>query len=349
MTSRENILRAIRFERPEHIPMTFHINGACWHHYDPDALQELMAAHPLLFPGFTRQAVVTPVLLPNQRRAAPYTDPWGCVWETTDDGITGSVHGHPLADWSAFAGFRAPDPETTDGTYPLDWGRLRGQVARQQAAGELVCGGLPHGHTFLRLQDLRGYENLIFDMLDEPPPFQALLELVEAFNARLVARWLELKPDLMSYPEDLGMQVGPLLSPAQFRRFIKPVYQRLMQPARDRGCIVHMHSDGDLRTLLPDLLEGGVEVVNLQDLVNGIDWIAGTLAGRVCIDLDLDRQQVTARGTPGQIDALVREEVVKLGSRQGGLMMIYGLYPGVPLGNVRAVMDAMERHAGHFS
>jgi len=349
MTPRENLLRAIRFERPEHIPMTFHINGACWHHYDPDALQELMAAHPLLFPGFTRQAVVTPVLLPNQRRAVPYTDPWGCVWETTDDGITGSVHGHPLADWSAFAGFRAPDPEITDGTYPLDWGRLREQVARQRAAGELVCGGLPHGHTFLRLQDLRGYENLIFDMLDEPPPFQALLELVEAFNARLVARWLELKPDLMSYPEDLGMQVGPLLSPAQFRRFIKPVYQRLMQPARDRGCIVHMHSDGDLRTLLPDLLEGGVEVLNLQDLVNGIDWIAGTLAGRVCIDLDLDRQQVTARGTPAQIDALVREEVVKLGSRQGGLMMIYGLYPGVPLENVRAVMDAMERHAGHFS
>jgi hypothetical protein len=30
-------------------------------------------------------------------------------------------------------------------------------------------------------------------------------------------------------------------------------------------------------------------------------------------------------------------------------MMIYGLYPGVPIGNARAVMDAMERYAGFYS
>jgi len=57
--------------------------------------------------------------------------------------------------------------------------------------------------------------------------------------------------------------------------------------------------------------------------------------------LDIDRREVTARGTPEQIDDLIREEVIRLGSREGGLMMIYGLYPGVPLGNVEALMDAM--------
>ena len=30
-------------------------------------------------------------------------------------------------------------------------------------------------------------------------------------------------------------------------------------------------------------------------------------------------------------------------------MLIYGLYPGVPLNNVRAVMDAMERYAGYYA
>lgn len=139
---------------------------------------------------------------------------------------------------------------------------------------------------------------------------------------------------MMSYPEDLGMQVGPMLSPDQFRNFIKPVYQKLMKPARNVGCIVHMHSDGDIRTLVDDLIDGGVEVINMQDLVNGIDWIAAKFAGRTCIDLDIDPQDVTPRGTPEQIDSLIREEVEKLGSKAGGLMMIYGLYPGVPLENV---------------
>ena len=32
----------------------------------------------------------------------------------------------------------------------------------------------------------------------------------------------------------------------------------------------------------------------------------------------------------------------------GGQMLIYGLYPGVPLENVKALMDAMERYAGYY-
>ena len=349
MTKRDNTLKAIRFEQPDYIPMVFSINGACWHHYDPNALQELMEGHPLLFPDFKRQKDVTAHYGLNSRKDEPYTDPWGCVWKTSDDGITGSVHGHPLSTWDRLDSYASPDPEMTDGTFPTDWQRVATRVRHQKKSGHLVCGGLPHGHTFLRLQDIRGYENLILDMMDEEPKLSDLIEMVEEFNYQFVLKWLAFEPDMMSFPEDLGMQVGPMLSPDSFRKFIKPVYQKLMKPARDSGCIVHMHSDGDIRTLVDDLLDGGVEVINLQDLVNGIDWIADKFAGRTCIDLDIDRQDVTARGTPKQIDSLIREEVTKLGSKAGGLMMIYGLYPGVPLENVKALMNAMEKYAVHYS
>ena len=349
MTPRENTLRAIRFEQPEHIPMNFSVSGACWHHYDQNALQDLMEAHPFLFPNFKRQEKVTPHYGPCCRKDVPYADPWRCVWETTDDGIVGSVLGHPLADLAALESFEPPDPEATNGIGPVDWQATAEWVKRQKKDGQLVCGGLPHGHTFLRLQDLRGYEDLILDMADEEPRLEKLIGMVEAFNYEVVQKWMALEPDMMSYPEDLGMQVGPMLSPDSFRKYIKPVYQRMMRPAREQGCIVHMHSDGDIRTLVDDLIDGGVEVINLQDLVNGIDWIADKFAGRTCIDLDIDRQAITARGTPQQVDDLIREEVEKLGSGKGGLMMIYGLYPGVPLENVAALMDAMEKYATFYS
>ncbi len=153
----------------------------------------------------------------------------------------------------------------------------------------------------------------------------------------------------MGFAEDLGMQHGPMLSPQNFREYIQPSYRRLMDAAHDAGCIVHVHTDGDLRVLIKDLLDCGLDVINLQDLVNGIDWIAEKLAGKVCIDLDIDRQKITPHGTPAQIEALVREEVQMLGSKQGGLMMIYGLYPGVPLENVEALMDAMEKYTTYYS
>lgn len=329
--------------------MHFHINASCWHHYDQQELQDLMEAHPFLFPDFKRQDKVEPKLEVTQLKDTPYTDPWGCVWKTADDGITGSVHGHPLADWAAFEGFKAPDPGQTDGTHPLDWDVLCEQVEQQRSAGQLIAGGLPHGHTFLRLQDLRGYENLLFDMLDEEEHLPKLIGMVEDFNVEYVRRWMELNPDMMSFPEDLGMQVGPMISPELFRQYIRPSYERIMKPARDSGCVVHMHSDGDIRSLVDDVIGSGVDVLNLQDLVNGIDWIAERFAGKTCIDLDIDRQEITTRGTPQQIDALIRKEVETIGTKEGGLMMIYGLYAGVPMENIAALMDAMEKYAFHYA
>ena len=78
-------------------------------------------------------------------------------------------------------------------------------------------------------------------------------------------------------------------------------------------------------------IEGGVDVLNLQDLVNGVDWIGGKFLGKTCIDLDIDRQKVTVFGTPAEIDRLIRYEVESLSSPAGGLMLTYGWYPGTPL------------------
>ena len=209
--------------------------------------------------------------------------------------------------------------------------------------------GLPHGHTFLRLQDIRGYEATICDLFDDDPRILRLLEMIEAFNLRVVENLLALKPDIMCFAEDLGMQNGPMISPELFRRHIKPIYRKMMEMALEQNCLIHMHSDGDIRLLVDDLVCSGVQIVNLQDLVNGIDWIQQHLAQKVCIELDVDRQNVTVHGTPKDIDNLIREEVSRLGSRQGGLMLIYGLYPGTPIRNVAAVMDAMEKYSTYFS
>ncbi|MBQ7335709.1 MAG: hypothetical protein IJW92_04495 [Clostridia bacterium] len=343
--------RAARFERPEAIPMTFVINDACWHHYPKEALWDLMEEHKFLFPNFQRPAADwMPTYLPVARKDAPYTDPMGCTWVTADDGITGTVHNHPLEDWSKFqTEWHIPDPNKTDGLYPVDWETRKRNWAELKAKGESFHGDLRHGHTFLQLCDLRGYENLLFDMMDENPLLDELIEQLEAFNLALVHHFVDNGCASMGYAEDLGMQIGPMLAPEMFRRYIKPSYKHLMQPALEAGIPIRMHSDGDIRTLVDDLIDSGVQVINLQDLVNGIDWIAERFRGKICVELDIDRQTVTPYGSPAQIDALIREEVSKIATPAGGLCMVYGLYPGVPLENAKAVMDAMEKYAFYFS
>ena len=79
-TVSQNTLRAIRFERPEYIPVVFWINPACWHHYPKDFLLELMAEHDTLFADFYPDNEPTPELAPWERAGVSYTDAWGCVW-----------------------------------------------------------------------------------------------------------------------------------------------------------------------------------------------------------------------------------------------------------------------------
>jgi uroporphyrinogen decarboxylase len=149
------------------------------------------------------------------------------------------------------------------------------------------------------------------------------------------------------HPEVIPVSMA--INRACWHHYPQDALQGLRAPTRAAGCVVHMHSDGDVRALAEDLLDCGVDVLNLQDLVNGIDWIREHLTGRLCVDLDVDRQQVTRFGTPAEIDALIRTEVETLGDPAGGLMLHHGLMPGLPLENVRALMDAMEAYATFYS
>ena len=343
MNDRENTLRAARFEKPDWIPASFGISAACWNHYPQDALCELMAEHPRLFPDFEwPDEKITPEYVPWRRAEEPYTDIWGCMWETPENGITGAVVDHALSDWDDFPDYVPPSPEQQNGWGEIDWRESRAKLSRAREEDRLASGSLRHGHTFLTLRYLRGYENLIFDMCDRHPLLPELIEMVERFNLGLVERFVDAGVEWMGYPEDLGMQRGPMLSPEHFRRYIKPSYERLLAPARKEGCVIHMHSDGDIRELIPDLLEVGIDVLNLQDLVNDVDWMESNLKGRVCIDLDIDRQNITRFGTPEKIHNHICTAVRKLASPEGGLMLKHGLYPDLPLENVEALMDAME-------
>ena len=183
------------------------------------------------------------------------------------------------------------------------------------------------------------------DLSEEEEDTLDLLNRLGEFNLAQIRHFLKADVDMIRIPEDLGMQNGPMLSPAMFREYIKPIYQRMLEPVRQAGKIIHMHSDSDIRTLVDDIIDGGVDVINLQDRVNGVDWIGKKFRGKTCVDLDIDRQKITPFGTPAEIDAYIRYCVETVGCKEGGLLMIYGLYPGVPLSTVKALMDAMKKYA----
>lgn len=353
MDYRENLIRAYRFQKPAWVPMATGVPPLLWKspEYDPLELEELMLMHPILFPGY-RKGSVTPdnVFIPvDMVKGRSYTDGWGCVWETNYTGMVGAVKNHPLEDYARLVNFKSPDPDKHNGMYEIDLSKMKadGEAARRD--GWIFACHLPHGHTFLRLQDLRGYTSLLMDMMDEKPELDKLIAIIERFNVALIDRFISLKPDMITIAEDLGMQASPMISPDLFRKYVKPVYMKMTMPVKNAGIIVHEHSDGYIMDLMDDLIECGGDVINMQDLVNGIDNLVSHVKGRIAIDLDIDRQSITVNATPADIDAHVKECVVKLGSKQGGLSLSYQPWPPTPTRNIKAVFDAMEQYSEYWT
>lgn len=113
---------------------------------------------------------------------------------------------------------------------------------------------------------------------------------------------------------------------------------------REAGVHVYFHTDGYIVDIIPDLIEIGVTILNLQDLCNGLENIKREAKGKICIDLDIDRQSIIPFGTPKEIYSHIKNCIDTLSSPQGGLMLVCGIYPGTPLKNIEVLCEAMYKY-----
>jgi uroporphyrinogen decarboxylase len=317
----EDRLKALLFETPGQIPVSISILPAAWIRHR-QAMDEIAARHPALF-GNRQGKERDYDAVSGTYVAGEHVDVWGCVWSNIHHGMEAIVTHHPVS--------------------------TRASVRKLEMPKEDV--GFPHGFMYLRLGDLRGFQELMLDFAEESPELKILIDTVLAYNlrqAQIRLDQLEDTPQIVYFGDDLGMQTGLPISPAKWRKHLKPCYCQIYRPFREAGHHVYMHSDGHIYEIIPDLIDCGVNVINPQVRANGLDNLAAVCKGKVCVDLDLDRQ-LFPFATPAQIDAHVREAVEALGSPQGGLWLKAEIGFDVPLENVDAVCTALERYRTYFS
>jgi len=329
--------------KPKEISARIGFSPSCYGMYSLQEITRIVTDNKDIFRNHEQiiREAKSPKYLPWQTAGGTYKDSWGVEWRTSVNGITGAAITPSIKTWDDLGSFVPPDPEHQNGWGTVDWNVIRTEFSKDRRA---KSGGLRHGFLFLTLSYIRGFDNLIYDMYDEEPKLEKLIDMVYRFNKFFVDRYIELGADIISFPEDLGAQNGPLVSPAMFRKYLKPVYEKLMKPVKDLNKVIYMHSDGMILDLIDDIIEAGVDIINLQDLVNGIDNIQKHLKNRIGIDLDLDRQRILVFGSVKDIDDHIKEAIVKLGDNDKGFSMFHQLYTETPIENIYALANALRKY-----
>ncbi len=203
---------------------------------------------------------------------------------------------------------------------------------------------LDEGHSLYR------HDNFLAMLAEDPSRAHDLLERFTELHLRNLEKFLGLVGpyiDIIAFQDDLGIQTGPMVSPRMFREFFKPRYARLWQRAKDLADVkVIMHSCGNIRLLLPDLIDAGLEGINpVQISCKGMDAVSLkrefgkdiTFWGGGC-----DTQRILPRGTPAEIREHVTRQVEIL--RQGGgfvFEQVHNVLADVPPENIVAMLDTV--------
>ena len=80
-------------------------------------------------------------------------------------------------------------------------------------------------------------------------------------------------PDGIWYYEDMGYKGSPFMSPQMYRDIIKPSHIYTIHYAKEHNLPVIMHSCGFVEPLLPDMIDAGIDCLQVIEIKAGMDLL----------------------------------------------------------------------------
>lgn len=252
-------------------------------------------------------------------------DEWGCLWQSDDNsgGDMGQVTNIPIEEWQDMERYVFPDPKAE--------GRFEGL---EKALQEAECKGLyvqlnSPQCIFERMHFLRGFENTLMDCLTDTEEITLLAEKLADYQIGIIEEAYRLgggRIHCYDTTDDWGTQNNLMISPDIFREIFKPQYKRIFDKAHECKMDIRFHTDGKVNEILPDLIELGVDIVNIhQPRLVGIDEVSQIARGKICFEVAVDIQATLPTGQRELIEQEVKELVEKWGTPAGGLIGVeYG-------------------------
>lgn len=199
---------------------------------------------------------------------------------------------------------------------------------------------------FERAWSLRGMENLLMDMIDEPEFVDELLDTIADYNIKIIDIALEYDIDGVMFGDDWGQQCGLIMGPNYWRRFIKPRVARMYQRAKRKGKFILQHSCGDIYEIFPDLIEIGLDVYQtFQPEIYDIKSIKIQFGSQLTFWGGISTQKLLPYATPDEVRRVTKNtlEIMKQGG--GYIAAPTHCIPGdVPPENVLAMLEVFDQY-----
>ena len=204
---------------------------------------------------------------------------WGFEWDNPDPLLMGTPIKPPISKWDDFEyykNYKKPNP--------FDKTRFNevSEVIAKYGKDRYYMGSL-YLTGFTIMSFLRGYCNLLEDIYINREKVEELAEMVFGIENDIIRQMKDYKFDGVSLWDDWGTQTNMIIKPDIWREIFKPKYREQFKLAHSYNLDVYFHTCGMVYDIIPDLIEIGVDMLNLgQPDINGIERIGRDFGGKIC-------------------------------------------------------------------
>lgn len=329
------------------------VQQACIPH--DDVMQRLQVDTRGLFPLVS---VNWNIDIQDEGDAWSFVDEWQCKYRMAkNDGRYYSLCRSPLDDTSlskdAVDNLRWPEPAD-----PRRWAGLKAKAKALRAEGyPVVMRGLAAGILEMACR-LRPMDKLMMDLAMGEAAATHLLAKIAELKGRFWEAGLDDLGDVVDVvveADDYGTQQSMLVSPDMYRKLLKPLQAELFAIVRKRLAdgFIFFHSCGNVRELIPDFVEIGVDILNpVHVTATGMEPTAlkRDFGREICFwGGGVDTQGVLPNGTPEQVRDDVKRNVEALAPGGGYVFnTVHNIQADVPPENVIAMWETL-REVGPYA
>ena len=153
-----------------------------------------------------------------------------------------------------------------------------------------------------------GQPELLMAIIDDPEWVHDIFDVTTNLAIGLMKLMIEegAQFDVGMTTDDLGYCAGPFFSPRHFRQILKPYHKRFCDFCHENGMKTILHSCGNVKALIPDLIDAGWDCLNPIETKAGMDLRElKTLYG----DKLSFYGGIDVRLMPAEDDSVIEEEV----------------------------------------
>ncbi len=191
-----------------------------------------------------------------------------------------------------------------------------------------------------------GMQHLLMDYMLDPPLVHDLARIATDYYIGAVELAKQAGGDIIIMNGDLAGEETTLMSPDNYREYIKPYHAEIIEHTHNQGLLIVKHTDGNMWPILDDFLEIGFDGLHpIQPQCMDIGETKEYVAGKACVVGNIDCRNLLVYGTEDEVEQAVKETIA-IAAPGGGYIISSSnsIHPGVKPENYIAMVNAARKY-----